>query len=91
MRSKRISRKEIYDFDRLERAADSLRLSKTEENEVKLLNLHNHLIWHSFEPGNDRTADAILLVALKELMRENQVEIEGVPAEFSELLREEVK
>ena len=44
MQSKRISHEEIFDFDRLERAFDYLHLEMTEENEITLFNLHNHLV-----------------------------------------------
>ena len=34
--------------------------SATKENEEKVLNLHNHLIWKSYERGKDDVTDAII-------------------------------
>lgn len=85
MQSERIAYKEIYDYSRLEKAAKCLQLEETEESEVWLLNLHNHLVWHSYEPGSDPAADAILLSVLKELLEENNLDVSAVPAEFREI------
>lgn len=74
--------KEIYDYGRLERAAKQLHLEETEETEIRLLNLHNHLIWHSHVPGNDPVADAILSLVIAELLEEYNQDALCVPAEF---------
>ena len=37
-----------------------LNLQRTMENEEKVLNLHNHLIWKSYERGKDDVTDAIM-------------------------------
>ena len=66
MQSSRISHKTICDYDRLEKAFFSLDMEMTEENEIGLMNLHNHLIWHSYEPGKEPAADAILLAVISD-------------------------
>lgn len=79
MQSK-IAYKEIYDYGRLEKALKRLHLEETEETEIGLLNLHNHLIWHSYNPGVDPVADAIFLSVTEELMQEHETGPEGLPA-----------
>lgn len=86
MQSSRISRKTICDYDRLEKAFFSLHMEMTEENEIGLINLHNHLIWHSYEPGKEPAADAILLAVIEELMKERCADISDFPAEFRNLV-----
>lgn len=82
MQSKKLSYKAICDYDRLQRAFDSLHLEMTEENEERLINLHNHLIWRSYTSRNDDVADAILFAAIKEVMKEYSLTIEDIPVEF---------
>ena len=49
---------EYYSHDLLEMAAYGiLGLQRTKE---KVLNLHNHLIWKSYERGKDDVTDAIM-------------------------------
>ena len=79
MRSK-IAYKEIYEYSRLESAARQLCLPETEETEVRLHNLHNHLVWHSYVQGKDLVADAILSSAITELMKERNADISELPA-----------
>lgn len=86
MQSNRISHSTICDYDRLERAFFSLHMEMTEENETKLMNLHNHLIWHSYEPGKEPAADAILLAVIKDLMKEYGADVSDFPAEFRNLV-----
>ena len=58
---------EYYNFDRLEDAARELHLNTEEqENEEKLFNLHNHLIWHSYHPFQDALTDAIFSMEKRE-------------------------
>lgn len=78
----RIAYKEIYDYSRLEKAAKRLHLEETEETEIELLNLHNHLVWHSYTEGKDIVADAILSSVLEELLEEYNLDVDCVPAEF---------
>lgn len=85
MQRKRISYKEICDFNRLQRAFDSLHLEMTVENEERLINLHNHLIWRSYTSGNDDVADAILFAAVEDVMEEYSLTIEDIPAEIRSL------
>jgi hypothetical protein len=74
-----------YDYDRLERAAEILHPEMTEETEICVLNLHNHLIWHSYQPGMYPEADAIFSLALKEIMREHNLDASDILADFREL------
>lgn len=78
----RVAYKEIYDYGRLEKAAKHLHLEETEETEIRLLNLHNHLVWHSYIPRNDPVADAILSAVITELLEEYNQDVSCVPAEF---------
>ena len=77
----RIGHEEIFDFDRLEKAFNSLHLEMTEENEIVLFNLHNHLVWHSFRPGENPVADAILSSAIADLLEEYNLDASCVPAD----------
>lgn len=81
----RIAYSEIYDYGRLEKAARRLHLEETEETEVGLLNLHNHLVWHSYMPGKDPVADAILSSVIAELLEEYNLDASCVPAEFRDI------
>lgn len=76
---------EIYDYGRLEKASRCLHLEETEEMEVGLLNLHNHLVWHSYVPGEDPAADAILSSVIAELLEENNLDASCAPAEFRDI------
>lgn len=56
-----MSKGEYFSHDLLEMAAYGiLGLERTEENEERVLNLHNHLIWKSYERGVDDMTDAIM-------------------------------
>ena len=81
----RIAYKDIYDYGRLEKAAKGLHLEETEETEIGLLNLHNHLVWHSYVPGKDPAADAILSSVIAELLEEYNLDASCVPAEFRDI------
>ena len=62
---------EYYNFDRLEDAARELHLNTEEqENEEKLFNLHNHLIWHSYRPFEDALTDAIFSVVIQKIIED---------------------
>lgn len=84
MKSKILYR-EVYDFSRLERAAKHLCLPETEKTEVRLFNLHNHLVWRSYQEGMDLVADAILSSAVLELMKERNADVEDLPVEVRSL------
>ena len=58
---------------------------ETEETEIGLLNLHNHLVWHSYVPGKDPAADAILSSVIAELLEEYNLDASCVPAEFRDI------
>lgn len=81
----RIAYQEIYDYSRLEKAALSLHMELTEETEIGLLNLHNHLVWHSYKSGADPVADAILSSVIAELLEEYNMDASCVPAEFRDI------
>ena len=81
----RIAYEDIYDYSRLEKAAKRLHLEETEETEIRLLNLPNHLVWHSYVPGKDPAADAILSSVIAELLEEYNLDASCVPAEFRDI------
>lgn len=87
----RIAYHEIYDYSRLEKAAQDLHLEQTEETEIGLLNLHNHLVWHSYKSGVDPVADAILSSVIAALLEEHGTDMQSVPMEFRSLESEVVE
>ena len=78
---------EYYNFDRLEDAARELHLNTEElENEEKLFNLHNHLIWHSYRPFEDALTDAILSVVIQKIIEDYNLTPQDAPADYRDLL-----
>lgn len=78
---------EYYSFDRLEDAARELHLNTEEqENEEKLFNLHNHLIWHSYRPFEDELTDAIFSVVIQKIVEDYNLTPQDVPADYRDLL-----
>ena len=74
---------EYYNFDRLEDAARELHLNTEEqENEEKLFNLHNHLIWHSYRPFED----AIFSVVIQKIIEDYNLTPQDAPADYRDLL-----
>lgn len=43
------------------------------------MNLHNHLVWHSYCPGKDETADAVFCTAIRDVMNEYSLQKEDIP------------
>lgn len=84
----RLSYMEIIDLSKLEEAAKILHLEETEETEIGLLNLHNHLVWHSYIPGNDPEADAIILCVVRNLLDKYNMDLSAVPTDFKCLFSE---
>lgn len=81
----RIAYKDIYDYSRLEKAARRLHLEETEETEIRLLDLHNHLVWRSYIRDKDPIADAILLSVITELLEEYNLDASYVPIELRDM------
>lgn len=78
---------EYYNFDRLEDAARELHLNTEEqENEEKLFNLHNHLIWHSYSPFEDALTDAIFSAVIQKIIEDYNLTPQDVPADYRDLL-----
>ena len=78
---------EYYRFDRLEDAARELHLNTEEqENEEKLFNLHNHLIWHSYRPFEDALTDAIFSAVIQKIIEDYNLTPQDVPADYRDLL-----
>ena len=78
---------EYYSFDRLEDAARELHLNTEEqENEEKLFNLHNHLIWHSNRPFEDALTDAIFSAVIQKIIEDYNLTPQDVPADYRDLL-----
>lgn len=72
----------LCDYDLLERVSHSLHLEMTQENEERIINLHNHLIWRSYMPGRDDVTDAIFCAMLWEVTKMGSVPPEELPAEI---------
>lgn len=85
MQNKEVSYSEIYDYGRLQRAAEKLHLEQTEETETRVMNIHNHLVWHSYISDQDPIADAILASVLMELLAENNLDVSDIPEELKYL------
>ena len=78
---------EYYSFDRLEDAARELHLNiEEQENEEKLFNLHNHLIWHSYRPFEDALTDAIFSVVIQKIIEDYNLTPQDVPTDYRDLL-----
>ena len=78
---------EYYNFDRLEDAARELHLNTEEqENEEKLFNLHNRLIWHSYRPFEDALTDAIFSVVIQKIIEDYNLTPQDAPADYRDLL-----
>lgn len=78
---------EYYSFDRLEDAARELHLNTEEqENEEKLFNLHNYLIWHSYRPFEDALTDAIFSAVIQKIIEDYNLTPQDVPADYRDLL-----
>ena len=78
---------EYYNFDRLEDAARELHLNTEEqENEEKLFNLHNHLIWHSYRPFEDALTDVIFSVVIQKIIEDYNLIPQDAPADYRDLL-----
>lgn len=74
---------EYISCDRLENASQKLHLDLAQpENEVRLINLHNHLVWHSYTPGKDGIADAIFCAAIRDVMEEYNLGKADIPIIF---------
>lgn len=74
---------EYFAYDRLARASEKLHLNPAvPENEERLMDLHNHLVWRSYRFGQDETADAIFCTAIRDVMTEFNLQKENVPLIF---------
>lgn len=63
---------ELYDYDTLEAAYEAAFLyleSPPEDREPWLINLQNHLIWRSYEPGKDPDMDCVVLSGVSILLK----------------------
>lgn len=71
---------EYYSYDRLAEASRKLHLNPAQlENEERLMNLHNHLVWHSYSPGQDEVTDAIFCAAIRSIMEEYNLQKSDIP------------
>ena len=57
-----------------------------QENEEKLFNLHNHLIWHSYRPFEDALTDAIFSAVIQKIIEDYNLTPQDVPADYRDLL-----
>lgn len=88
MQSKKAPKPEdYYNYDRLEKASEKLHLNPAiPENEERLMNLHNHLVWRSYCFGKDETADAIFCTAIRDVMNEYNLQREDIPLIYATYL-----
>lgn len=84
MQSKEVPQQEEYfSYDRLEKASEKLHLNPAiPENEERLMNLHNHLVWRSYHFGDDEIADAIFCAAIRDVMNEYNLQKADIPIIF---------
>lgn len=74
---------EVYDYSTLEAAygAAFLYLSdvpEPEESEEWLMNLHNHLVWKSYEVGQDPDEDCVVLTAIDHVLKAHGLKLDEV-------------
>lgn len=60
--------------------------TEEQENEEKLFNLHNHLIWHSYRPFEDALTDAIFSVVIQKIIEDYNLTQQDAPADYRDLL-----
>lgn len=61
----------LCEYDTLEAAYETVYLDLADlpdNDEEWLMNLHNHLVWQTYEPGEDEDADAVVLAAITSLI-----------------------
>lgn len=88
MQSKKLPQPEEYfSYDRLEEASKKLHLNPmVPENEERLMNLHNHLVWHSYRPFEDALTDAIFSVVIQKIIEDYNLTPQDAPADYRDLL-----
>lgn len=72
---------EVYDYSTLEAAygAAFLYLSDVpEDSEEWLMNLHNHLVWKSYEVGQDPDEDCVVLTAIDHVLKAHGLKLKEV-------------
>lgn len=63
---------ELYDYTTLEAAYDAAFLyldDAPEDSEAWLINLQNHLVWRSYEPGQNPDEDSVVLTAIGNILK----------------------
>lgn len=76
---------EVYDFAVLESAYESSYLylgDLPESAEEWLINLQNHLIWRSYQPGEDPDMDIVVLNAIGIILKRHSLRIEDAGLEI---------
>lgn len=72
---------ELYEYSTLEAAYEAafLYLDDVPENsEEWLINLQNHLIWRSYEPGKDPDMDCVVLSGVSILLKRHDLKTSDV-------------
>jgi hypothetical protein len=57
----------VCEYDALEKAFEAAYMyldDPPDNSEEWLMNLHNHLVWKSYEPGDDPNCDTVVLTAI---------------------------
>lgn len=79
---------ELYDYSTLEAAYEAVFLylyEVPEDSEAWLINLQNHLVWRSYEPGQNPDEDSVVLTAIGNILKTHGIKSHEV--EEAELRR----
>jgi len=72
---------ELYDYTTLEAAYEAAFLylyDTPEDSEAWLINLQNHLIWQSYEPGQNPDEDSVVLTAIGNILKAHGIKCHEV-------------
>lgn len=73
---------EVYDYSTLEAAFEAASFYLSDDaidgGEEWLMNLHNHLVWQSYEEGKDPDEDCVVLTAIDHVLKERGLRLDDV-------------
>lgn len=73
---------EVYDYSTLEAAFEAASFYLSDEamegGEEWLMNLHNHLVWQSYEAGKDPDEDCVVLTAIDHVLKAHELRLGDV-------------
>lgn len=70
--------KELFDYSTLETAyegAFEYLSGEIEDEEEWIINLQNHLIWRTYEPGEDPDMDCVVLTAISNILKSHGLRV----------------